>query len=1030
MRFWIALAIVGCAANAARGDEPPHAVPQLAGDVLPLVKTHCVKCHGPTKREGGLDLSTPGGWARGGESGEIVAQSAPQASLLWQRIDAEEMPPDEPLPAEERQLIRAWIAAGAPGLPPRGEASATNDHWAFTPLKPPSVPSPASAGASATAIDRFLLARLETAGLVANPAADRTTLIRRVCFDLTGLPPTPDEIRQFLDDPSPTAYVDMVDRYLASPHYGERWGKYWLDAAGYADSNGYFNADTDRPLAYRYRDYVVRAFNADKPFDRFLLEQIAGDELAGFVPDQPATPEMIELLEATHFLRNGQDGSGESDGNVDEVRTDRYSALEATQQIIGSAVLGLTLQCAKCHDHKFEPITQRDYYQTQAVFFPAFNVDDWLKPNQRVLFAHLPGQLEAWEAKSQQIDGEIAHLRDEFFAWAQLQRPHGDLLLHDEFARGGPPLQDQWSATVPGDDAPAGEPAVTLDGQEGPSAFVDAETLHILETGAAGDRVVSTRQSFDWSPDREGEWIQVTFDLVDNKIGSGTPAERIAYFIALHDFLDKGSAPGGNLLIDGRPTGGASLHLDYPGEGDTPRGDLGNSRYEPGHNFGVRATRLADDKLRLEHLYDGVPDAESVELAVEDLPDGSFGFEYCCGRSFVVDNVLIQRSPAGADLAELQSQQEALREKRKQRDVAIKAKESERGEKPGKISCVFERSATPPKTPLLVRGNHSMPGDPVDAAPLSALAGADARLDVQAPWPEAPSSGRRLAWARWLLTPDSSQAALVARVQMNRLWQQHFGVGIVSTTENLGISGATPSHPDLLEYLAAQFVKSGWSMKAMHRQVLASEAYQRTGALQAQAFARDPDNRLLWRHAITRLDAEAMRDAILAVSGQLDATLGGRYVATTRTGEGEVLVPADAPGARRRSIYLQQRRTQMVSMLNVFDAPTIVFNCVQRPASTMPLQSLSLLNSDFLVTAAQRFAQRLTEASPEDPSARVKHAYLWALARAPSDGECEQVLEFVKAQQAHYAEAPDPSLRAWADFCQMLMASNPFLYVE
>ena len=303
------------------------------------------------------------------------------------------------------------------------DAAVVAKHWAFQPLK--------ELGASS--IDGLLGRELKKVGLSISAEADRATLIRRVAFILTGLPPTPAEIEKFVSDHRRGAYERMVDRYLDSPRYGERWGKIWLDAAGYADSNGYFQADTDRPLAWRYRDYVIRAFNRDKPFDQFIREQIAGDELSGWKPGQPATPEVIELLEATHFLRNGQDGSGESDGNPDEVRTDRYYALESEMQIIGSSLLGLTFQCAKCHDHKFEPITQKDYYAFQSFLYPAFNLEKWTKPQDRIVQANLPGELEAWQVADKKFEDELSALKKDLADWLATNRPAGKVLFKDQF---------------------------------------------------------------------------------------------------------------------------------------------------------------------------------------------------------------------------------------------------------------------------------------------------------------------------------------------------------------------------------------------------------------------------------------------------------------------------------------------------------------------------------------------------------------------------------------------------------------------
>jgi hypothetical protein len=303
------------------------------------------------------------------------------------------------------------------------------------------------------------------------------------------------------------------------------------------------------------------------------------------------------------------------------------------------------------------------------------------------------------------------------------------------------------------------------------------------------------------------------------------------------------------------------------------------------------------------------------------------------------------------------------------------------------------------------------------------------KLDVAPPPSGTKSSGRRLAWARWLTTPGSRPAALMARVQANRVWQHHFGTGLVATTENLGISGALPSHPELLEYLANELVRGGWSIKNLHRLLLTSSVYLQTSTLQPAAYKLDPDDRLLWRYPLVRLDAEALRDAMLATSGQLNRDLGGPYVPTTRNELGEVLVKVDGPGALRRSLYLQQRRTQTLSLLNVFDSPSMVFNCIQRPTSTMPLQSLSLLNSDFVVAQASHFADRLAREAGQQLTARVARAYFLALAREPSPDETAAALEFVILQLGHYAGRSDVEHRAWSDFCQMLLASNAFLYV-
>ncbi|MCA9013465.1 MAG: DUF1549 domain-containing protein, partial [Planctomycetaceae bacterium] len=377
---FVALCFVGHVPAVAEEFGGPHSA-RLADQVRTLFRNQCAKCHGPLHPESGLNLSTLRGLARGGNDGTVVTPGSTEHSLLWARVAADEMPPDRPLSAEDKSLLNAWIGSGAPGLPTHDLGPIIGaDHWAFQHLSAPELPNVTQTQPVRTAIDRYVQSRLEDRGLILGPDADARTLIRRVSFDLTGLPPTPSEAAEFVADPAPDAYERMVDRYFASPHYGERWGKHWLDAAGYADSNGYFSADTERPYAFRYRDYVIRSLNSDKPFDRFICEQLAGDEMTTFRPGESTTSETIDLLIATHFLRNGQDGTDIGIKEPDAFEIDRRAALEAVEQITASSLLGLTLHCARCHDHKFEPITQKEYYQFQAILFPAFNPQLWVNP--------------------------------------------------------------------------------------------------------------------------------------------------------------------------------------------------------------------------------------------------------------------------------------------------------------------------------------------------------------------------------------------------------------------------------------------------------------------------------------------------------------------------------------------------------------------------------------------------------------------------------------------------------------------------
>ena len=706
----------------------------------------------------------------------------------------------------------AFLGVGLAGAdePPKPEV-----HRAFTPVVRPKVPT--VKGTARTDVDRFILAALEAKQLALNPEADRATLVRRVCFDLTGLPPTVADIDAFLADKAPTAYEKMVDRYLASPAYGERWGKIWLDAAGYADSNGYFNADSDRPLAWKYRDYVVKSFNADKPYDQFVREQLAGDELVGYAPGGDVTPAMVEALTATHFLRNAPDGTGESDGNPDEVRIDRFTVLEGNVQNLANSLLGLTVQCARCHDHKFEPVTQAEYYGLQALLFPVYNPEKWTVPNTRVVAVGMKAELAEALRKNQLIDRQVKAAKDGLTAFAD-------------------PLREQ--------------------------------------------------------------------------------------------FLD--------------------------------------------------------------------------ELKTKKEPAKKVG-----------DDDLAKRFPEYA----------ALRDRVKQ---TVAEREKDRPKPAEKIAAFVETDANPAVHHLLKRGVHHHPGAEVQPGALAAISTPKNTFAIETRPAGRVSTGRRTAFAKWVTSPENP---LFARVMVNRIWQHHFGTGIVATADNLGASGAKPSHPELLDWLAAEFVASKWSVKAMHRLMLTSAAYRQSSEPREKLDAIDPDNRLLARFPLRRLDAEAVRDAMLHLSGELDTRAGGPYVPSKRTPEGTVEIEEKADGARKRSLYLQQRRTQVVTFLQLFDAPAIVSTCGKRSPSTVPLQSLALLNSEFARARAKAFAARLTREAGDDMK-RLALAFRLACGRPPLKDEVAACETFLGKQREAYAKDKDGDSRAWADLCQMLFASNAFLYVE
>ncbi|WP_020468809.1 DUF1549 and DUF1553 domain-containing protein [Zavarzinella formosa] len=715
----------------------------------------------------------------------------------------------------------------------------------YRPVSRPKVPEVRSS--ARTDVDRFILASLEAKKLALNPEADRTTLIRRVCFDLTGLPPTIAEIDAFVADKSPDAYEKMVDRYLASPHYGERWGKHWLDAAGYADSNGYFNADSDRPLAWRYRDYVIRSFNADKPYDQFVKEQLAGDELVGFTPGGDVTPAMVDALTATHFIRNAPDGTGESDGNPDEVRTDRFTVLEGNVQNVMNNLFGLTVQCARCHDHKFEPITQEEYYGLQAILFPVYNPERWSKPNDRVIPIGSKTELQNIQRLNTFVDNQVKAAQAGLAAFAD-------------------PLRDQ---------------------------------------------------------------------LLDERLKDLAPAARDAVIESVKAAKEKRTA--------------------------------------------------AQQALLKTH-------AKVIDIKDDDLA---------------------KRFPEYA----------ALRDRVKQ---TIAEREKERPRPPEKIAAFVETDPTPAAHHLLKRGQHHLPGGEVlPTVPVSLQTPKNKYQIATRPAGQV-SSGRRTAFANWATSPENP---LFARVMVNRIWQHHFGTGIVPTADNLGASGAKPSHPELLDFLASEFMQRGWSVKAVHRLIMTSAVYRQTSAPRDGLAAIDPDNRLLAMFPVRRLDAEAVRDAMLQIAGELDVKIGGQYVPSKRTPEGVVEIPETANVPHRRSVYLQQRRTQVVTFLQLFDAPSIVSTCGKRSPSTVPLQSLMLLNSEFARIRAKNFAARLAREATE-PTKKITIALRLTSGRDPLKDEQLACEKFLGKQHEAYAGQKDAGERAWADLCQMLLASNAFLYID
>jgi mono/diheme cytochrome c family protein len=784
-----------------------EAVAFFETSVRPLLADNCYACHGPDKQKGGLRLDSRAGMLRGGEVGPALVPGQPGESRIVTAIGYEDpdlrMPPKKRLTAEQVKTLTRWVAMGAPwpgdtgdhadsnapAAPVRPDARPVTDadrlHWSFQPVREPAAPAVSAPAWVANPIDAFVLAKLDARGLKPNPPAEKRELLRRAAFDLTGLPPTPEEYEAFLNDDAPDAWPRAIDRLLASPRYGERWARHWLDVVRYAQTEGY-ERDAEKPYAWRYRDYVIGAFNADKPYDQFVREQLAGDELDA-VTD--------ETLIATGFYRLGV-----VDDEPDDKAAAEYDYFDDSLRTIGAAFLGLTVGCARCHDHKFDPVPQADYYRLLAF---------------------------------------VRNVR-----------------MHER------PRYTRDSATY----VPVGGDAAR--------AQVDA-----------------------WYAQREAEVAPLRQKI-----------EAI--------------------------TGPARAELIRQGVAE--------------------------------------PDEERVVKALAP-------------------------AQAGEHAGLVQQMREIERREPPFADWAL---------------AVRERGAERTKTHVLVRGSAASPGAEVRPAFLEVLGGGEPTI---APRPGgATSTGLRRALAEWLVRPAHP---LTARVMVNRVWQHHFGGrGIVPTPDDFGKTGVAPTHPELLDWLAARFVAGGWSVKQLHRLILTSNAYRmssRAGADHAAAAAADPGNHLLWRQNMRRLEAEAIRDSVLAVCGTLDTTTGGRgffpwlgreaIASGSRPGDGWGVSP---PAERnRRSIYAYLKRSTLVPMLETFDFNNTAMPSGERASTVVSPQALMLLNDDFMHEQADALARRLTADAPRDRRRQLTLAYARALGRTPTADELDVADGYVGRQSGAFASA-------------------------
>lgn len=866
MRLWVLLVPITL------GAQTP--LEHFESKVRPLFAAKCYACHSGKTKMAGLDLTSRASFK------EVVGDGSRLLDALSYSGRAK-MPPAGKLPPSEIAELRQWVEAGAPWPESKAVASGIvwkaggKSYWAFQPVLPVQPPAVRSRDWVRKPIDQFILARLEAIGLQPAPQAARETLLRRVTFDLTGLPPTLQELDAFLADSAPDAWARVVDRLLASPQYGEKWGRHWLDVARYADSTG-MDEDHMYPHAWRYRDYVVKAFNDDKPYNRFLMEQIAGDRLG-----EPV---------ATGFLALGPKPLAQQD-RVKMV----YDVVDEQIDVTSKAMLGLTVACARCHDHKFDPILQRDYYSLAGIFASSKNFRNNGRPGAVSYINYVPLDPPAYE-QYQQAKRRM-HLK--------LMEAEDALAEEHEAINGS--LRPQVEAYLLA--------AWNMRHNKAADPSLDASRLEKLLKVLPFDK-----QEKHWKP-----WYEATEDNIAKVAAEYGKAYR-AWSTKWDERL-KGWRKRYRIEVD------------------------------------------EDRDLPARPVFDPEDDHVFADLTFKGGP-----FE-------------LGEGPRTA----------ALRAEWKQLEKSMPPE-------PAMASALADGPAV--EQHIFLRGDHHNPGAVAPKAFPIILAGEQP--------PAIENGSGRLELARWIA---GEKNPLTARVMVNRVWQWHFGDGLMRTPNNWGSTGEKPTHPELLDYLARNFMDNGWSMKALHREILLSSAYQMDVKATSEARAKDPGNRLWSRFARRRMTVEEIRDSLLVIDGSLDAAIGGSLMSGEK-GKRPNIKPDDV---RRRTLYLPVRRGSIPTLLATFDYGDATTSSDGRTRTNIAPQALFMMNSAFVQARSAGFAKRL-EAFPVD-RARVTEAYRIALSRAPTGSEIDQALTYVAE-----ATRRENTEEAWQSWCHVLLSTNEFIY--
>ena len=998
--------------------------------IRPLFIEHCQKCHGEKKQEGGLRLDTKAGWQKGGEHGPVIVSGDPEKSRLIQAVRRKDkdlqMPPKRALGAEEVAALEQWVKLGAPD-PREGVATAKSGvdpaavrkHWAFQPLTHPLPPATKPNAWSQQPLDRFVLARLHQQGLQPNPSADPRALIRRMTFDLTGLPPPPDEIEAFERECGAggkdsafriphSALASLLDRLLATPAYGERWGRHWLDVARYADTAG-DGADYPVREAVKYRDWVVNAFNADQPVNEFIREQIAGDILAA----QGPADQYARRITATGFLAIGKRYGYKP--SPDYQHLDFADAIDS----VGRSLLGLSLGCARCHDHKYDPVSAADYYSLYGIFqstkwaFPGG--EEQKRPSD---FPPLVSREEA--ARLDKLKAaELARL-DESLAKLKADR----VALDNQSIAGGPDLGFELQKL--------GEPPTAPWLSSGPNkvlAEAQSPFAHIHPTGARGVRV-GTGKANDGvryvfaRPLKAAPGKQMHFTVDFRTVAPTDKSGAYRFYLGrgvIASLAVEVSVTATELALrDGAKW--EVLRKLQPGTWHTLRLTLDPAKKTYSGAVGVVGdlTTFADKPLGAN--WDGVADTficDAIGHVSGPAPErdlDNVGLQEASFAEPGTGPVVVPTAPP-ADLVE--------RLKKLDADIAAatKLRDAEAAKELYPVAYGVSEDK-PVNARIQLRGEPEKPGDEVPRRFLEVLGGDKL--------PAGSTNSGRLELANWLTRPSNP---LTARVFVNRVWQWHFGAGLVPTPSDFGLRGEPPTHPELLDWLTSEFIASGWSVKALHRLIMRSQTYQLASDDHAANLKKDPANVWLWRHARRPLDAESIRDAMLAVSGRLNRAVPGPHPFPDVQKWGYTIHnPFFAVYDNdHRSLYLMQQRNRRHPFLALFDAADPNLSVAQRLPTTTPTQTLYLMNSPFVQQQAEAFARRLL-AESADGTKRIHLAFALAHGRVPRDAEISDALAFLTAYRTKLTALEKPPTNdtelAWSGLARVLLTSNAFLYVD